>query len=165
VSRRRLEILLWTAAAALALLAWRRVRDAVPPVPAAAPPGATAQRPLPARASPAALAAAAQAARRGNPFRLDRSPAPVRYAVAPVPGLPVPPPPPPAPPRSALTLAGVVGPPWQALVQGIPGRSGAVVVRAGDRIDDLRVLSVTRDRAVIQGTDTTWRLTLKGNSP
>jgi hypothetical protein len=165
VSRRRLEVLLWSAAAALALLAWRRVRDAVPPVPAAAPPAATAPRPLPPRAPPAALAAAAEKARRGNPFRLDRSPAPVRYAVAPVPGLPAPPPPPPAPPRSPLTLAGVVGPPWQALIQGIPGHSGAVVVRAGARIEDLRVISVTRDRAVIQGADTTWRLTLKGTSP
>jgi hypothetical protein len=69
--------------------------------------------------------------------------------------------PPPQPPRVPLVLAGVIGPPWQALIEGIPGHSGAVVVRAGDRVEDLRVLSITRDRAVIQGADTTWRLTLK----
>jgi len=38
-------------------------------------------------------------------------------------------------------------------------------VRAGDRVEDLRVVSVTRQRAVIRGTDTTWTLTLKGTRP
>ena len=161
MSRRRFEAMLWVAACALALLAWRRVRDAVPRVPGAPSTAVVTLRPPPARPPAPMLAAAAEAAQRGNPFRLDRSPAPVRYAAAPVPGLPMQPPPPPAPPGPVLVLAGVVGPPWQALIEGIPGRSGAVVVRAGDRVEDLRVLSVTRDRAVIQGTDTTWRLTLK----
>lgn len=162
MTRRKIEALLWTAAAALALLAWRRVRDAVPAAEAEASTGVAAVAPLPPRPAPTGLASAARLARERNPFRLDRMPAPVRYAVAPVPGLPAPPPPPPAPPRPPLQLAGVVGPPWQALIEGIPGRNGAVVVRAGDRVDDLRVLSITRDRAVIQGADTTWRLTLKG---
>jgi hypothetical protein len=62
-----------------------------------------------------------------------------------------------------LVLAGVIGPPWQALIEGIPGHPGAVVLRQGQRIEDMRVISITRDRAVVQGADTTWRLTLKRN--
>jgi hypothetical protein len=162
MTRRTLEALLWIAAGMLALLAWSRVREAVPRVPAVSPSTATAAGAIPERPPASTLASAALAAQRGNPFRLDRSPSPLRYAVAPVAGLPPPPAPPPPPQRPPLALAGVVGPPWQALIEGIPGRNGAVVVSAGDRVEDLRVISVSRDRAVIQGADTTWRLTLKG---
>jgi len=164
MNRRRLELLLWCAAAAFALLAWRRVEGALPRVQAAAVEMAPA-RSLPSRPTAATVAAAAGAARRGNPFRLDRAPAPVPFTAAPIAGMPVPSLPPPAPPHAPLVLAGVVGPPWKALIEGIPGRSGAVMVRAGDRVEDLRVVSVTRQRAVIRGTDTTWTLTLKGTRP
>ena len=161
MSRRTLEALLWAAALALSLAAWSRLRHAVPPA-APVPAAASLAAPPPVRRVPAGVVAAAgEVVRRGNPFRLDRAPAPVRFAATPAPGMGMVPPPPPQPPRAPLVLAGVIGPPWQALIEGIPGHSGAVVVRAGDRVEDLRVLSITRDRAVIQGADTTWRLTLK----
>jgi hypothetical protein len=151
-------MLLWGAALALALAAWTRVRHAVPAAGAMVP-DAEAPAPAPVARVPAGvLAAAGEAARRGDPFRLDRAPAPVRFGAPPAPAPGMAPPP---PPRAPLTLAGVVGPPWQALIEGMPGHAGAVVVRAGDRVEDLRILSVTREQAVVRGTDTTWRLTLK----
>jgi hypothetical protein len=78
-----------------------------------------AVRPLP-PVDTLALAAAAARIRARNPFRLDRKPADVRYnpwessapVAAPEPQRAVPP----------LALAGLIGPPWNALVEGIPGR-------------------------------------------
>jgi hypothetical protein len=61
-----------------------------------------------------------------------------------------------------LVLAGTVGgPPWAALVEGIPGREGAVLVRAGDVLGTLTVRTVKRDTVTIQARDTVWRLSLK----
>jgi hypothetical protein len=36
-----------------------------------------------------------------------------------------------------------------------------VLVRQGDAVGDLKIRVVGRDTVVIQGADTTWRLTLK----
>jgi len=77
-----------------------------------------------------------------------------------------PPPPviarPPAPPKPRLVLQGLIGgPPWDAIVQGIPGHEGSYVVRAGDSVSGLKIRSVKRDGATIRGMDTTWILTLR----
>ncbi|MBX6330548.1 MAG: hypothetical protein IRY91_01740, partial [Gemmatimonadaceae bacterium] len=73
-----------------------------------------------------------------------------------------PPPPPPAPPKPALALAGLVGgPPWAALLDGVPGRDGTVLVHVGDTLGPLRVRSVSAAGVTISGMDTTWHLTLK----
>jgi hypothetical protein len=59
-------------------------------------------------------------------------------------------------------LRGIIGgPPWSAILEGIPGREGSVVLRRGDTIAALRVRAVRRDTVVVEGADTTWRLTVK----
>ncbi|HEY0025322.1 MAG TPA: hypothetical protein VGB24_20710 [Longimicrobium sp.] len=166
MTRRRWERVLWAAALAVALGGWLRWRDAVPrvrPVPAGVA-GAPGDPPRPA---PGRLAAAARSVAAANPFRLDRVPAPVGYSrplAGPMGMGTMPPPPtytPPPPPRPALAVTGIVGPPWQALLEGVPGREGAVAVRAGTVLGDLRVRSVTRDRVVVAGADTSWTLSVR----
>jgi hypothetical protein len=95
-----------------------------------------------------------------DPFRLDRRPAPVRYrpelegAGAPAP--------PPSPPKPVLVLRGIVGgPPWDAMIDGVPGRQGAVLVHRGDTLGGLTVGVIQRDTVIIHGADTTWRLSIR----
>jgi hypothetical protein len=67
----------------------------------------------------------------------------------------------PRPPKPALVLRGVLGgPPWTAVVEGIPGQSGTTVVRPGDVLSGLTIRSVQRAVVVVRGMDTTWTLTL-----
>jgi hypothetical protein len=70
---------------------------------------------------------------------------------------------PPAPTsyRPPLAIGGIVGPPWEALLEGVPGEERGVVVRTGSTLGELKVRSVSRDLVVIQGQDTTWRLSVK----
>ena len=96
-------------------------------------------------------------------FRLANAPASVRYdpngerrgtATAASPR--------PAPVRPIMTLRAIVGgPPWQAVVDGIPGRAPGTIVRAGSEFDRLVARRVTRDSVIIQGPDTTWVLTFQ----
>ncbi|MDB4878547.1 MAG: hypothetical protein JWM41_4993 [Gemmatimonadetes bacterium] len=61
-----------------------------------------------------------------------------------------------------MTLKAIVGgPPWEAIVDGIPGQPPGTVVRSGSTLDKLAVRSVTRDSVVIQGPDTTWVLSFR----
>lgn len=91
-------------------------------------------------------------------FRLTRRPSPVAFGTAGEGG----PPPTPTPPKPPLALAGVVGgPPWIGLLDGVPGRDQSVLVHAGDTVGGLRVRTVTRNRVVIAGFDTTWQLTVR----
>jgi hypothetical protein len=94
-----------------------------------------------------------------DPFRLSRHPAIVAYSPA-LEGLA-----PQAaarPPRPNLVLRGIVGgPPWGAILDGLPGRDGSVLVRRGDSLGTLVVRAVGRDTVIIKGADTTWRLTVK----
>jgi hypothetical protein len=104
---------------------------------------------------PAQLRDAADSVSSSNPFRLDRHPS------TPTPDAPtvaVPP----AAPTLALELSGVIGgPPWRAIVSGIPGRDAGVVVRAGDTLGGMRIRSIRRDTVVIQAGDSTMTLILK----
>ena len=174
MTRRRWERLLWTAALLLAAAGWVRWRRALPPA---------APSPAPALAAPAAvrppalarLDSAAAVVARGNPFRLDRAPAPrqptgplgLGSAVGPgMSGYPSPPsfsPPPFGGMQPRVT--GISGPPWEAVLENVPGRQGAVVARPGDRFGDLRVRSISSDRVVVQGPDTTLRLQIHRNGP
>jgi hypothetical protein len=62
-------------------------------------------------------------------------------------------------------LRGLVGgPPWNAILDGVPGHDGGFVVRAGDSVAGLKIRSVRRDGATIRGMDTTWILRL-GRAP
>ncbi|HEU4557817.1 MAG TPA: hypothetical protein VFS20_08200, partial [Longimicrobium sp.] len=108
---------------------------------------------------------AASSVARGDPFRLDRRPAPVAFSARPdamggVPGMMQPPPPPP-PPRPQLAVSGIVGPPWTALLEGVPGRDGPVLVRGGERLGELQVRQVGPNGVVVVGMDTIWRLTIR----
>jgi hypothetical protein len=65
-------------------------------------------------------------------------------------------------PHPTLTLRAIAGPPWQALIDGLPGHSGAALVRVGAIGDDLTIRSITRDAVVVCGLDTTWVLRFAG---
>jgi hypothetical protein len=157
--RRHLERALWAAAFLIALVAWVRWRQAVPA--AEAVPYALPAAPAPAgNVAAALLAEAGGEVVRTNPFRLDRTPAPIGFQSEPGPAFheEYRPPPPPRPP---LRVTGIVGPPWRALLTGVPDRQGSVLVAAGDQVGDLRVRSVTRETVVVQAPDTTWRLSIQ----
>jgi hypothetical protein len=159
-STRYLAPVLWglaLCAGGLSAAAWRDV------VPRRAPhprPALPASPPVPAASPGDSLRAAAAAIVAADPFRLDRRPAaiPYRAELGTVPDQP----PPSKPPKPALAVAGIIGgPPWAALLEGVPGRDGTVLVHAGAVVEGLRVRSVTADHVIITGIDTTWSLTLK----
>jgi hypothetical protein len=124
------------------------------------------------RTTPVTVMAAAPAARppaepRGSafidrdPFRLANRPARARYTPA-TSALAVAEPNParePHDPRPTMTLRAIAGgPPWEALIDGLPGRARAELVRAGTVIDRLTIRAITRDSVVVRGPDTTWVL-------
>jgi hypothetical protein len=113
--------------------------------------------------SDSALEEAEDLAVSNDPFRLSNTPPDVRYepAAEGVPGAPRPYVPPPV--RPAFSLKAIVGgPPWNAVVDGIPGQPSGTVVRQGAQYERLIVRSVTRDSVIIQGPDTTWVLRFGG---
>ncbi len=97
-------------------------------------------------------------ARRTAPFRPDgrasavpydplRSEAPAEYA----------------PPKPALLLSGIMeGVAPVAVIEGIPGREGPVVLGVGDTIAGLRVKRIGGGQVTVTGMDTTWQLRLRG---
>jgi hypothetical protein len=151
-----MKLVLPLAAASISIGAWV---TAIPPVPPEQrQPAAGAPAPL--RADTAALAASATRLRGQDPFRIDRKPADVRYdpwapppsAVAPAP----------AQPRPPLALAGLVGgPPWNAMIEGIPGREGGVLLQLGDSIGGVRFTALRGDTVFLTAFDTTWTLTAR----
>ena len=156
--QRRLEIGLWCGALAASLLAGVRARTVgkmsfgseLHSLMAAPRPTAPERSDL--------LVASAETLVTRDPFRLDRRPSATAYS----PGLETGPPPPPRPPRPPLAVTGIVGgPPWEALVEGIPGRAGSVLVRRGDTLSGLRVRSISKDTVRITGMDTTWKLPVR----
>lgn len=95
-----------------------------------------------------------------DPFRLANEPASVRYDPTAEGGVSMP-----AAPaiRPTLVLKAIIGgPPWEAVIDGIPGQPSGTVALAGARFDKLVVRSVSRDSVVIQGPDTTWTLGFRG---
>ena len=106
-----------------------------------------------------ALATAAARIRARNPFRLDRKPADVRYnpwessapVAVPEPRRAVPP----------LALAGLIGPPWNALVEGIPGREPGALLKLGEALNGITFVSLRGDTVLLAGFDTTWTLTAR----
>lgn len=94
-----------------------------------------------------------------DPFRLDRHPSGVPYRVIQAGSVLVAA----APPvRPTLALVGIVGgPPWAAVLNGIPGRSGPVVLYVGDTLAGLRIRSIKTGSIVVSGMDTVWRLQLQ----
>ena len=149
------ERILWLAAATMLVAAAVRWRTVEPP-----PSSADAMfLVLPATApliSPDSVATAARVLIAGDPFRIDRRPAKVRFR-------------PdaertdtsPRTARPALRLTGILGgSPWQAVLEGLPGRAGSVVVHEGELVEGFLVGSVRYDTVVVHGADTTWVLTV-----
>lgn len=90
-----------------------------------------------------------------DPFRLANAPSGVRFDAKgdrPAAQLAV------VASRPHLSLKAIIGPPWQAVVDGIPGQPAGTMVRTGARFDKLVARVVTRDSVIIQGADTTWIL-------
>jgi hypothetical protein len=106
-----------------------------------------------------ALAAAAARIRARNAFRIDRKPTDVLYN----PWEPSAPPPPPVPPRAVpqLVLAGLVGPPWNALLEGVPGRETGVLLALGEELNGITFAALRGDTVLLSGLDTTWTLTAR----
>ena len=72
----------------------------------------------------------------------------------------------PAQPKPVLVLSGLVrGARPAAVLAGIPGTEGEVVLRQGDRVGGLRLVRLEGDRAVVRGLGSTWRLTLRNPWP
>jgi hypothetical protein len=104
---------------------------------------------------------AASATSDHDPFRLTREPSAVPYdangdVVVAAQATPAKPP---------LALSGIVGPPWVAVLEGVPGRTGSVLAKAGDTLARpplvlLVVHRIWRDTVVVRGADTTWTLTV-----
>ena len=90
-------------------------------------------------------------------FRSDRRPTHVAFGTTPSPSATVV-----APPRPHLTVAGIIGgPPWRAVLNGVPNYDGGAVIGPGDTVGGLRVRSIRHDTVIVQGADTTWRLTVE----
>ena len=138
----------------VAVLRWSEAEPSIS-VPASDPPS---MAPAPVDSLDDLLASAEAAIVTNDPFRLGNVPASVRYDpredLAAAAGVAQPP-----PLRPTMTLRAIVGgPPWQAVVDGLPGQPANTIVRAGSTYDKLVARSVTRDSVVIQGPDTTWVL-------
>jgi hypothetical protein len=163
---RRIELAAGTLALLLGGVAAWRTRDALAPVerPTLAIPAAALP---PGRYDFDSLGAAAEQTVATDPFRLANAPAAVRFqprGAALAAAAPPPIPAPPAPRPTLVVRAIVGGPPWQAVVDGLAAQAG-MVVRAGDRFDRLVVARITADSVIVQGPDTTWKLTLKRDRP
>jgi hypothetical protein len=153
MDRRAIEAVLWTGtllATAAGAVGWYRGT----PAPAGNTAAPITRAPVPLRAHASNIAEAAERVVRRNPFRLSRQPARIEVdSLAAEPAMPL---------RPALVVSGILGgPPWEAILEGVPGRRGGTVVRAGDVLGDLRVVAVRYDTVIVQGSDTTWILTLR----
>lgn len=153
----RPELVLWTLAgglATVAVIAGVRAPAITRPAAAHVPASALIATASTMREIDDASAALAEI----DPFRAARHPSPIPYQ----PNQEGAPPPPPRAPRPALSLSGIIGgPPWAAVLEGVPGQQGSVVVHPGDTLGGLRVRVVKRDSVVITGVDTTWRLIVR----
>jgi hypothetical protein len=150
------ELSLWGAAllAGVAAFRWSTAVPFYAPVERVIPPAPGA----PKTKGPDTLIASARGIVAANPFRLERRPTAIPYGSETEPDGRYES----VPPKPDLLLTGVLGgPPWQAVLTGVPGHDGSVVVREGESIDVFVVSRVTRDTVVVQGADTTYVLTVR----
>lgn len=93
-----------------------------------------------------------------TPFRVGGLPPRIRYGAQP----PVPVSQVPREPRPVLQLSGILwGREPAALVEGIPGREGAVVLHLGESAGSIKVVQLTETVARLSGMDTVWTLTVR----
>lgn len=148
-----IDRMLWTATVVLlAVAAWTlRARPApTPPVgPAHVHPALWFER-----SNGDSLMLAASAISDGNLFRANRGTSDPSSAPVPPAGAVM--------PKPQLVLRGLVGgPPWEVLVEGLPGREGTTVLRTGQEVSGVTATSVRRGTAVLRGYDTVWTLTFR----
>ena len=93
-----------------------------------------------------------------TPFRLPSRQPVVRYGAPPaVIAAPVP-----RPPKPVLALTGVLwGPEPAALLRGIPGTDGEIVVHRGETHGPIHVRAINPQAIELEGMDTTWTLTVR----
>jgi len=114
--------------------------------------------------SPDSALAAAAVTVAHDPFRLANKPAVVSYVSSLVTITPPQRAARAAAPRPALAVRAIIGgPPWSALMDGLPGQPPNTVVNPGSVFANLRVQSITSDSVIVQGSDTTWRLSIAGS--
>lgn len=149
------------AALVVAGIRWRRAAPVSAPVAASVVMARVHAEPI----ADSALAEAEDYTVSADPFRLSNSPPSVRYDPASdgiAPGYAAPAN---SQPRPLLVLKAIVGgPPWQAVIDGIPGQPAGTVARAGTTFGRIVVRAVTRDSVIVQGADTSWVLSFRGRS-
>lgn len=154
---RRVEALVWGSAVVFLVVGVLRARR-LDEDPVVQPVALAPVRPLTPRPTADRLSEASAQVIRGDLFRLDRTPAPLGFqadetgqeaATAP-PAV-----------RPPLAVQGIIGPPWTAVLAGIPGHSRPWVVHTGDTVGDFKITSVTRDTVIVAGPDTVWILTVR----
>lgn len=102
------------------------------------------------------LAALLEIAVQRNPFRASRTPSRVELLDGEAPATRSE-----VNARPVLRLVGIVGgPPWSALLEGIPGRDGTALVAASDTAGGLLITAVDSVQVRVVGRDTVWVLTL-----
>ena len=156
IPTRRILMAAWTTAGLATMASVAAWTFAVPTIPT--------QGPEPIAGAPAMLPVDGQRPgqaiddlRRRDPFRPDHQPTTARYDPY-APAVPVSAAPPPTA-RPAVALAGIAGPPWYAVIEGVPGREGGVLLAVGDSAGGVRLLRINSDTATVAGFDTTWVLT------
>lgn len=96
--------------------------------------------------------------RRTTPFRADRRPPAERYGVARV----VSPSATPSVPKPTLVLTGILwGSEPSAIIEGVPGSEGPVVVQPGQEFGPLRIIAIDSLGVVLRGLDTMWTLKVR----
>ncbi|HEY4303840.1 MAG TPA: hypothetical protein VGM82_05205 [Gemmatimonadaceae bacterium] len=91
-----------------------------------------------------------------DPFRIANEPSDVRYRITAIEAAATTPPVVVREPGPSLTLKAIVGgPPWQALIEGVPGQGHAMLVHAGTKFDKVLVREIARDSVIIRTADTT----------
>jgi hypothetical protein len=92
-----------------------------------------------------------------DPFRADRTPAPIAFTPNPVEQSYAP-----APPKPILLLTGIVwGADPSAIIEGLPGVEGGRLMRQGDMAGGIKLRRITGSQAVLSGMDTTWTLSVR----
>lgn len=163
MSRRRWEQVIWIAASAVMLLAARQTMRANP---GGASDGIIApSHSAIASTTPAltmfdsdSLDSAAAHIVTHDVFRLERKPATVAYSIIPGAFIAAAAP---MTPAIRIALQGTIGgPPWHAIISGVPGHDGTIVVSAGDTLGGVLIRRINRDSVTVRVKDSTWTVTL-----
>lgn len=157
MTRARWERLLWVAATAVGVVAYTRLHSR-PNDASQMPIGTVGADPTVGMFDADTLDKAAERVIARDPFRLDRHPASVAFSTTPsgAPGPIMPP-----QPAVRLVLHGTIGgPPWKAILSGIPGHDGTTLMSTGDTLGGVLVRRVARDSVLVRVKDSTWAVTM-----